>query len=135
MHLSLGLTGRFSGFLWVSTKNESRSLVVWSIPSVQSFHLRNLGLMLTVLYYSGSYTFAKTLEYKAKHGLNAGKEVTVMPPAEYHDRFVSALEGYFLACPGLFPISSDITECSRIYRRMVQAPGRIEDFERPQSAS
>jgi 1-phosphatidylinositol-3-phosphate 5-kinase len=49
---------------------------------------------------SGSYTFAKTLEYKAKHGLNAGKEVTVMPPAEYHDRFVSALDGYFLACPG-----------------------------------
>jgi len=47
----------------------------------------------------GSYTFAKTLEYKAKHGLNAGKEVTVMPPAEYQERFVSALEGYFVACP------------------------------------
>lgn len=24
-----------------------------------------------------------------------------MPPAEYQDRFVSALEGYFLACPGM----------------------------------
>ncbi|KAJ7625739.1 hypothetical protein FB45DRAFT_922194 [Roridomyces roridus] len=48
----------------------------------------------------GSYTFAKTLEYKAKQGLNQGnKEVTVMPPAEYQERFTSALEGYFLACP------------------------------------
>ncbi|KAF9254634.1 hypothetical protein L218DRAFT_1082241 [Marasmius fiardii PR-910] len=49
----------------------------------------------------GSYTFAKTLEYKAKQGLNAGggKEVTVIPPAEYQERFVSALERYFLACP------------------------------------
>ncbi|KAF5376402.1 hypothetical protein D9615_008619 [Tricholomella constricta] len=47
----------------------------------------------------GSYTFAKTLEYKAKHGLNAGKDITVIPPAEYQERFVSALEGYFLACP------------------------------------
>ncbi|KAG7092023.1 hypothetical protein E1B28_008405 [Marasmius oreades] len=48
----------------------------------------------------GSYTFAKTLEYKAKQGLGAGgKEVTVIPPAEYQERFVSALERYFLACP------------------------------------
>jgi len=47
----------------------------------------------------GSYTFAKTLEYKAKQGLNAGKEVTVIPPAEYQERFVNALERYFLPCP------------------------------------
>ncbi|KAJ3730406.1 hypothetical protein C8R42DRAFT_6170 [Lentinula raphanica] len=49
----------------------------------------------------GSYTFAKTLEYKAKQGLNSrnGKEVTVMPPAEYQLRFTNALERYFLACP------------------------------------
>ncbi|KAF8625461.1 hypothetical protein AX17_006862 [Amanita inopinata Kibby_2008] len=47
----------------------------------------------------GSYTFAKTLEYKAKHGLHSGKEVTVMPPVEYEDRFINALEGYFVACP------------------------------------
>ncbi|KAF8196935.1 hypothetical protein BJ912DRAFT_954157 [Pholiota molesta] len=47
----------------------------------------------------GSYTFAKTLEYKAKQGLQSGKEVTVMPPTEYQERFVSALEGYFVACP------------------------------------
>lgn len=51
---------------------------------------------------TGSYTFAKTLEYKAKQGLNSGngKEVTVIPPAEYQERFLSALEKYFLACPG-----------------------------------
>ncbi|TFK21691.1 hypothetical protein FA15DRAFT_672317 [Coprinopsis marcescibilis] len=47
----------------------------------------------------GSYTFAKTLEYKAKHGLASGKEVTVIPPADYQERFVNALEGYFVACP------------------------------------
>ncbi|KAF8213990.1 hypothetical protein K438DRAFT_1660635 [Mycena galopus ATCC 62051] len=55
----------------------------------------------------GSYTFAKTLEYKAKQGLNSGKEVTVIPPAEYQDRFVSALEGYFLACPDKWSRSTD----------------------------
>ncbi|KAF9527482.1 hypothetical protein CPB83DRAFT_856253 [Crepidotus variabilis] len=48
----------------------------------------------------GSYTFAKTIEYKAKLGLQSGnKEVTVIPPAEYQERFVNTLEGYFLACP------------------------------------
>ncbi|RXW18269.1 hypothetical protein EST38_g7586 [Candolleomyces aberdarensis] len=47
----------------------------------------------------GSYTFAKTLEYKAKNGLQSGKEVTVMPPVDYQDRFVKTLEGYFVACP------------------------------------
>ncbi|KAF5320160.1 hypothetical protein D9611_010357 [Ephemerocybe angulata] len=48
----------------------------------------------------GSYTFAKTIEYKAKQGLQSGnKEVTVMPPADYQERFVRALEGYFVACP------------------------------------
>ncbi|KAF8063215.1 hypothetical protein FPV67DRAFT_1505586 [Lyophyllum atratum] len=47
----------------------------------------------------GSYTFAKTLEYKAKQGLTSGKEITVIPPIEYQERFVSALEGYFLPCP------------------------------------
>ncbi|KAF8264840.1 hypothetical protein EI94DRAFT_1779477 [Lactarius quietus] len=48
----------------------------------------------------GSYTFAKTLEYKAK-GLSGkdGKDITVVPPHEYKERFVSALDGYFLACP------------------------------------
>ena len=48
----------------------------------------------------GSYTFAKTLEYKAKQNLKSGKEVTVIPPNEYKARFVNALDGYFLACPG-----------------------------------
>ncbi|KAK2463301.1 hypothetical protein APHAL10511_004956 [Amanita phalloides] len=47
----------------------------------------------------GSYTLAKTLEYKAKHGLHSTKDVTVIPPAEYEERFVNALEGYFVACP------------------------------------
>ena len=48
----------------------------------------------------GSYTFAKTLEYKAKQGLHSGKEVTVIPPNEYQERFVNAMNNYFVACPG-----------------------------------
>ncbi|KAG8942343.1 hypothetical protein FRC04_003795 [Tulasnella sp. 424] len=49
----------------------------------------------------GSYTFAKTLEYKAKQGLTggSGREITVVPPVEYQDRFINAMEGYFVACP------------------------------------
>jgi len=47
----------------------------------------------------GSYTFAKTLEYKAKQNLKSGKEVTVIPPNEYQARFMNAMDGYFLACP------------------------------------
>ncbi|KAJ7482736.1 hypothetical protein FB451DRAFT_1129737 [Mycena latifolia] len=58
----------------------------------------------------GSYTFAKTLEYKAKQGLNSGKEVTVIPPAEYQERFVSALDGYFLACPDKWSRPMDDTK-------------------------
>ncbi|KAL0570221.1 hypothetical protein V5O48_011743 [Marasmius crinis-equi] len=71
----------------------------------------------------GSYTFAKTLEYKAKQGLSAsGKEVTVVPPTEYQERFVSALERYFLACPDKWSkpldpqtkINSDLQSLSNI---------------------
>jgi Phosphatidylinositol-4-phosphate 5-Kinase len=47
----------------------------------------------------GSFTFAKTLEYKAKQGFS-GKEVTTIPPHEYQERFVNAMDTYFLACPG-----------------------------------
>ncbi|KDQ21242.1 hypothetical protein BOTBODRAFT_60985 [Botryobasidium botryosum FD-172 SS1] len=45
----------------------------------------------------GSFTFAKTLESKAKQ--NIQKEVTVIPPSEYQDRFVRAIDQYFLSCP------------------------------------
>ena len=57
-------------------------------------------MLLAQLFCIGSYTFAKTLEYKAKQGLKGGNDVTVIPPAEYQERFVKALEGYFMACPG-----------------------------------
>lgn len=57
-------------------------------------------LRATLIARIGSYTFAKTLEYKAKQGLNSSKEVTVVPPHEYQERFVGAMDDYFLACPG-----------------------------------
>jgi len=47
----------------------------------------------------GSYTFAKTLEYKAKGLSKEGKDITVVPPHEYQERFVSTLDSYFMACP------------------------------------
>jgi hypothetical protein len=50
---------------------------------------------------TGSYTFAKTLEYQAKQNMNAGEEFTVIPPTEYQEKFVTALDGYFLARPGV----------------------------------
>ena len=67
---------------------------------INKFHDRKLTIFLTKNFFTGSYTFAKTLEYKAKQGLQSGKEVTVVPPTEYQDRFVNVLEGYFIACPG-----------------------------------
>ena len=59
----------------------------------------------------GSYTFAKTLEYKAKQNLNSGREVTVIPPNEYHDRFVTAMNNYFLPCPGECILRSSFDAC------------------------
>lgn len=51
----------------------------------------------------GSFSLAKTLEWKLKQGinsgLNSGTETTVLPPQDYNERFVKAIETYFLACP------------------------------------
>ncbi|KZO99800.1 hypothetical protein CALVIDRAFT_510745 [Calocera viscosa TUFC12733] len=58
-------------------------------------HVIACGLVDTI----GSYNVAKTLEYTAKQSLKSGKDVTVMPPAEYEARFVSAMESYLIACP------------------------------------
>ncbi|EMD31168.1 hypothetical protein CERSUDRAFT_89288 [Gelatoporia subvermispora B] len=66
----------------------------------------------------GSYTFAKTLEYKAKQGLNAGKEVTVVPPHEYQERFVSAMDEYFLACPDKWSRPLDGTKIPNDYTEL-----------------
>ncbi|PBK68105.1 hypothetical protein ARMSODRAFT_1085713 [Armillaria solidipes] len=58
-----------------------------------------VGLVDTI----GSYTFAKTIESKAKQNLNLpGREkgeVTVIPPKEYEERFVKAVDRYFVRCP------------------------------------
>ncbi|KZS95319.1 hypothetical protein SISNIDRAFT_484174 [Sistotremastrum niveocremeum HHB9708] len=51
----------------------------------------------------GSFSLAKTLEWKFKQSLNnsltSGKEVTVIPPHEYQERFVRAMNCYFIPCP------------------------------------
>ncbi|KIY71237.1 hypothetical protein CYLTODRAFT_487452 [Cylindrobasidium torrendii FP15055 ss-10] len=50
----------------------------------------------------GSYTFAKTLEYNLKSGAaRKPEEVTVVPPAEYQERFVNSMKKYFLECPDM----------------------------------
>ncbi|KAH9915577.1 uncharacterized protein BXZ73DRAFT_92596 [Epithele typhae] len=66
----------------------------------------------------GSYTFAKTLEYKAKQGLNSGKEVTVVPPNEYQDRFVTSMDDYFLACPDKWSRPLDNVSIPSDYREL-----------------
>lgn len=74
---------------------------------------------------AGSYSFAKTLEYKAKQGLNnnlivgGNKEVTVMPPGEYRDRFVKAIDSYFLACPGTCVLLSCCLVLIRMWYRQM----------------
>ncbi|TCD63413.1 hypothetical protein EIP91_005595, partial [Steccherinum ochraceum] len=66
----------------------------------------------------GSYTFAKTLEYKAKHGLSSSKEVTVVPPAEYQERFVNAMDDYFVACPDKWSRPLDDASVSNDWRKL-----------------
>ncbi|THG96523.1 hypothetical protein EW026_g5325 [Hermanssonia centrifuga] len=66
----------------------------------------------------GSYTFAKTLEYKAKQGLNSGKEVTVVPPNEYQERFINAMDDYFVACPDKWSRPLDDTKIPGDYQQL-----------------
>ncbi|KAK0200124.1 hypothetical protein DFS33DRAFT_1266976 [Desarmillaria ectypa] len=56
-----------------------------------------VGLVDTI----GLYTFAKTIESKAKQNLPGREkgEVTVIPPKEYEERFVKAVDRYFVRCP------------------------------------
>ncbi|KAF8309057.1 hypothetical protein DL93DRAFT_2086239 [Clavulina sp. PMI_390] len=65
----------------------------------------------------GTYTFAKTLESKAKHGLNSGKEkeVTVVPPSDYQARFLRAMDRYFISVPGKLVSLASIPQ--QTYRR------------------
>ena len=82
---------------------------------------------------TGSYTFAKTLEYKAKQNLKSGKEVTVIPPNEYHQRFVNAMDGYFLACPGRSkPTPGSLAQLLRVHTdKWSKAPNDKRDYSDP----
>lgn len=64
----------------------------------------------------GSYTFAKTLEYKAKQGFNSGRETTVIPPHEYQKRFVRAMDDYFIACPGARTLLDSLAQAADLQR-------------------
>jgi hypothetical protein len=79
----------------------------------------------------GSYTFAKTLEYKAKQGLNSGKQVTVVPPREYQKRFVAAMNDYFLPCPGMFSWLELKHLVHQLCRQVVEACGWLQLQRRP----
>ena len=91
---------------WI-TRTLSRSLFIFLFPLLTEISRLLLGvdedgkqihcgLVDTI----GSYTFSKTLEYKAKGLSKEGKDITVVPPHEYQERLVSALDSYFMACPG-----------------------------------
>jgi 1-phosphatidylinositol-3-phosphate 5-kinase len=81
---------------------------------------------------SGNYTFAKTLEYKAKQNLKSGKEVTVIPPNEYQTRFVNAMDGYFLACPGRLKSSDSSVRLLTIHTdKWSKAPHDQRDYSDP----
>ncbi|WVQ97361.1 hypothetical protein IAU59_004473 [Kwoniella sp. CBS 9459] len=47
----------------------------------------------------GSYNLFKTIESRGKMAINRGKDVTIIPPDQYRERFENALKHYFIACP------------------------------------
>jgi len=104
--------------LW-TTRTSSRRLFILLLTRIPRLLLGvdeegkqiHCGLVDTI----GSYTFAKTLEYKAK-GLSGkeGKDITVVPPHEYQERLVSALDSYFMACPGACGCGSKLTQSGLI---------------------
>jgi len=90
---------------------EKKQIACGLVDTIGELANRSSGLLFLTSCGTGSYTFAKTLEYKAKQNLKSGKEVTVVPPNEYQARFVNAMDGYFLACPGRSkPTSGNLME-------------------------
>ncbi len=90
---------------------ENKHITCGLVDTIGRLRFWNYSEFLNEFGLIGSYTLAKTLEYKAKHGLHSTKDVTVIPPAEYEERFVNALEGYFVACPGgcrVYPLFTNL---------------------------
>ena len=110
------MTSSHGAILW-TTRTLSRSqfifrfsVYVYGIPRLllgvdEEGKQIHCGLVDTI----GSYTFAKTLEYKAKGLSKEGKDITVVPPHEYQERLVSALDSYFMACPGALRMWERVT--------------------------
>ena len=69
---------------------------------VLSGHGGGASFRIRIVDYIGAFTLAKQLESTSKKALKTsdGKSnVTILPPAEYAERFVQAMEGYFIGCP------------------------------------
>lgn len=63
-------------------------------------------LRVRIVDYIGAFTLAKQLESSSKKALKSGPEaksnVTILPPAEYAERFARAMETYFTGVPGTY---------------------------------
>ncbi|KAJ7825986.1 hypothetical protein B0H14DRAFT_3468071 [Mycena olivaceomarginata] len=98
-----GSSSRFSSLGSAATKGSGASGLVapsaWSKPDVQiSRHA-----------VGGEVSMSGSGEATAEVGgiLHEIEAMTVIPPTEYQERFVSALERYFLACPDKWSRSTD----------------------------
>lgn len=53
-----------------------------------------------IIDFIGAYTWYKKLESKSKSTLQPRKEVTVVPPDQYKQRFCREVGDYFIPVPG-----------------------------------
>lgn len=56
-------------------------------------------LVVGIVDYIGAFTWYKKMESKGKTTLKPGKEVTVLPPLQYKERFCAAVQSYFADVP------------------------------------
>ena len=71
----------------------------------------SLGIEFSLPDFIGPYTWYKKLESRGKTTLmplRGGKEVTVLPPDRYRDRFRKAMDENFLMVPGTTCVSCSL---------------------------
>ncbi|KAJ3413856.1 hypothetical protein HDV05_007377 [Chytridiales sp. JEL 0842] len=64
-------------------------------------------LVVGIVDFIGSYTWYKRLETRGKSAIRASKDVTVIPPVQYGERFRKAMDQYFLMVPDKWIKTSD----------------------------